>query len=41
MTYFFSIIIGVVILGLALKSGRDNGYPYLGSIDEDEANDND
>ena len=41
MVYFFLIITGIVILALALKSGRDNGYPYLGSIDEDEANDND
>jgi len=41
MLYFFSTIFGLVMLTLALKSGRDNGYPYLGDIDlnNDEEND--
>ena len=41
MAYFFSTIFGIAILTLAVKNGRDNGYPYLGGIDEDEENDND
>jgi hypothetical protein len=41
MIYFFLTIFGTVILVLALKNGRDNGYPYLGDVDLEEENDND
>jgi len=34
-------MLGVAILILAIKSGRDNGYPYLGGIDEIEETDDD
>lgn len=41
MLYFFSTIFGLITLLLALKNGRDNGYPYLGEVNVDEENDND
>ena len=41
MIYFFSTMLVIAMLVLAIKNGRDNGYPYLGEIVEDKENNND